>query len=441
MTRPRASLSLARVTSHALATALVLGVVDAVVARSQRLPVSWTREVQLEALRGTVLVLLAVYLAARAAIAVLSLRSPLNSRAVSGALALGLLAALLHVDFVSWDAAREDLWQLDGSLAVGGLIGLVSYPLLARLLGGADRGGHSRILLSAGVLGLAAVVAAPNLGSGPPVRAERPVSSGHRVPRVLFIVADTLRADALSGVSDTAPPTPVLDELAQSGFRFDQARSPSPWTLPAVASTMTGLSPLVHGAVTRESSLPPEIPTLAERLADVGYRTAAIGHNFVLSKARRVHQGFDHYDFGARENIPARSLGFLLMAATRPPLDTDVEAAEINQRAFAWLDEHGDEDFFLWLHYYDPHIVYEPPPDLRPAGPPPAGLAHDFGHEGIARVRSGYDVFQSDARRWVRELYDGEVRYLDRELGNLFDELRRRGPVRGHPDRLHERSR
>ena len=87
-------------------------------------------------------------------------------------------------------------------------------------------------------------------------------------------------------------------ELAAESVRFDAARAPSPWTLPSMTSIMTGVSPLVHRAVRRNSRTPAAIPTLAERMAQAGYRTGALGHNYVLAPWRGLDRGFDTYRSG-----------------------------------------------------------------------------------------------------------------------------------------------
>ncbi len=278
------------------------------------------------------------------------------------------------------------------------------------------------IVLGGFVLALASAL--PWISSTRGESAARAIQNDHPVPRVILIVVDTLRADALSCASPSAPPTPGIDRWAEGAFRFTHARSAAPWTLPSVCSILTGLSPLVHGAVGRDSVLPHRLPTLAERLADAGYRTAAIGHNYVLSRTRRLDRGFDEYHFAAQDPPPARSLGFFALGRLRyTRTKGGPDAKTLSARALSWIEEHADQDFFLWLHYYDPHLSYAPPPAFLPSGVPPPAVGTSVGSEHVERIRGGYFAPKSDERRWIRRLYDGEVRYLDQELGAFFERL------------------
>lgn len=342
------------------------------------------------------------------------------------AVSAGLAAFLAEVDFLEWNAAHHDPMLLRN----GVFLGLLSGGLLWHLLGGRVRSAPLGRGLGTGALALVPLLAiAPSLPLSPKPRTERAVRRGHRIPHVILIIADTLRRDALSTYSQHAAPTPVLDAFGAQGLTYTRARTPGAWTLPSVTSALTGLHPLVHGAMKRNSSLPDQVTPLAARMAEAGYRTAAIGHNFVLSPPRHLYRGFDAYEFTSRRMLPTPSFGFLVLAwihdRTTPRGEPDAE--EINARAFRWLDNHADEDFFLWLHYYDTHIVYDPPTDLRPEGPPPPGLSFAFTYGDLENVRGGYKVLDAEGRRWVRALYDAESRGLDRSLGLLFDDLKRRG--------------
>src|SRR5678816_3797646 len=95
-------------------------------------------------------------------------------------------------------------------------------------------------------------------------------------PNVVVIVLDTARPDYLSVYGHPQPTSPFLEEFARSGVRYDCAYSTSSWTLPAHASLFTGLLPESHGATQNHPKLDEELPVLAERLAQKGYRTAGI---------------------------------------------------------------------------------------------------------------------------------------------------------------------
>ncbi len=354
----------------------------------------------------------------------------LDPRFLAPAIAAGLLAAELDLVLLRrnafWFPSR--VWP---SLIPGVLLGILVYYARSRSRAGripaatlAHAGGSSKLALFAfTALALASVL--PWILSSRVGASERAVRAGHRIPRVLLIVVDTLRNDAFSCAAPSAPPTPHIDRLAEQSHRFSRARSPAPWTLPSVSSLLTGLSPLVHGAVGRDSILPQSVPTVAERLAAAGYRTAAIGHNDVLSPTRELNRGFDEYQFSEREMPPARTLGFLAWGMVRSKKEFDAKA--LSDLAGAWIEEHADEDFFLWLHYYDPHLDYSPPPSFLPNETPPGRVRRRLDSEAFKSIRSGYFDPSPDERRWIRALYDAEVRYLDQEIGALLEGLKEKG--------------
>ena len=274
---------------------------------------------------------------------------------------------------------------------------------------------------SLAVLVLAAAWLGPRAAAAPTA-----VGAGIDAPAgphcVVLLTVDTLRADVL-GHGSTGSLTPSIDGLLRDSVSFDGARAAAPWTKPAFASMFTGLDPFAHGVTTREARLPHAAETLAERLAAAGYATAAIGDNPFLRAQFGFDQGFAHYDFYPRAGI-GRSFGARLLRR----LDserfgrTTPSSTELTGLAVRWLRDHGAKPFFLWLHYLDPHLPYEPPPAYAPPTAPPAGMDASF--DDLSGVRAGYTVLDRDGRDWVRALYDGEVRYVDSEVGRFLDALR-----------------
>ncbi len=252
-------------------------------------------------------------------------------------------------------------------------------------------------------------------------------ASARSVSKVLLLVVDTLRPDFLSCYREGAAPTPHLDALAADGILFENARSPAPWTLPAMASLMTGVSPDVHQLVDLRVRLPRALPTLAERMKHAGYRTAGIVHNPLLGPGLGMKRGFDEYVFFPRRDVSTplstwmKGL-FEVRSETRPEPG---DAQQITSIACEWIAAHRDEDFFLWLHYFDPHYPYEPPAAHRPEGPPPA--APDGAPFQPFEVRAGRMVLDDVSRAKVREWYAAEVAYVDECIGRLVRFLRDAG--------------
>lgn len=177
---------------------------------------------------------------------------------------------------------------------------------------------------------------------------------------LILITIDTMRADYWSCNGSTKVKTPNLDQLARQGVNFLRARTPVPLTLPSHASILTALYPRNHGirdnAVYR---LDEKHLTLAEILKKHGYKTAAFVGSFVLDPRFGLAQGFDHYD--------ARTTGGATMLE-RP--DAERNAQQVYDSFVSWLQKDpAHKLYFVWLHFYDPHAPYEPPPSFKRQSP------------------------------------------------------------------------
>ena len=167
---------------------------------------------------------------------------------------------------------------------------------------------------------------------------------------VLLITIDTLRADAL-GCDGGPARTPNIDALAGSGVRFSFAHAQAVVTLPSHASILTGLYPFQHGY--RENSgyrLTPGVATLATRLKAAGFSTGAFVGAFPLDARFGLTPGFDTYD-GRFDDVGS---GAEFLLPERP-------APVVVDRAVNWIRQR-DGRWFAWVHLYDPHAPYRPPP-------------------------------------------------------------------------------
>lgn len=126
-------------------------------------------------------------------------------------------------------------------------------------------------------------------------RLSDPRTKGNTRPDVAIFLADTFRADLVGQRVGERSLTPHIDSFAESAVRFEQARSPSSWTLPAHASLFTALQPTTHGALGYEDQLAVEAPRLAERVRAMGYRTAAITNGGFVSRGFGLDRGFDFF--------------------------------------------------------------------------------------------------------------------------------------------------
>jgi choline-sulfatase len=210
--------------------------------------------------------------------------------------------------------------------------------------------------------------------------------SGARVERVVLISVDTLRADHVGAFGAGPDRTPALDALAARGARFTRATSPAPLTLPSHTTLLTGREPYQHGVhhngVYR---LAADVPLLTERLKAAGYGTAAFVAAFVLDRQFGLARGFDVYDDRLTLNEPGRGA---FRVAERP-------APAVAAAVQGWL-ERAPSRFFLFVHFYDAHAEYLPPPP--------------------------WDV------RFHDEPYAGEIAFVDDALGKLFAAIDARFP-------------
>lgn len=174
-------------------------------------------------------------------------------------------------------------------------------------------------------------------------------------PDVILITIDTLRADALGFAGNRRVRTPYLDALAARGTVFTNAHAHNVVTLPSHTNILTGLYPYQHGIRDNAGfTLDPSHPTIGRMLHDAGYATAAFVSAFPLDSRFGLGAGFDIYDDKYREG--SNPLDFVVQE--RP-------AEETLSAARAWYLSVRDRKTFLWIHLYDPHAPYDPPPPFR----------------------------------------------------------------------------
>jgi arylsulfatase A-like enzyme len=232
-------------------------------------------------------------------------------------------------------------------------------------------------------------------------------------PNVLLIITDTTRVDRLGCYGSDLSATPNLDALAESGTVFEHAYAPAPWTLPSVASLFTSLHPLVHGAGGRLGDfrpLTPNVETLAEVFQQAGYRTGAVLNVMFLSETFGMTRGFEHVDdFVGTTNTRMRP------------------AADTTDAALAWLNADDDRPFFAVVHYFDPHLIYNPPGPFRKRFARQQDRGTDnvlFGsRREMTLFRQGKLHLPADLIGRLEALHNGEVAYTDQQIGRLLDRL------------------
>ena len=208
---------------------------------------------------------------------------------------------------------------------------------------------------------------------------------------VLLLTIDALRADHVGAYGYPRPTTPNLDALAKESIFFENGWAHAPSTRYSVPAILTGRYPstIPVGNANWPPNLLPENRLISEILKDNGYKTAALLSYHYFNTGWGLNQGFDDYDYHLQTlhsigGDPAATQG----SSARELADLDVK----------WIQDHKDQKFFLWSHFYDTHFMF-------------ARHAEPETHFGNSEL----------------DLYDGEIRFTDMQLGRVFDALKQAG--------------
>lgn len=254
-----------------------------------------------------------------------------------------------------------------------------------------------------------------------------PPAEGKR-PNLLLITVDTLRADHLSSYGYRLPTSPNLDRFAEDGVRFADATVPWPKTWPAVASMLTGKYPVTTGVrLYPRRPLPQDHDTLAELLGRSGYETAAVVANVNASSKFGFDQGFDTFVESWEEGLQ--------QATGRTDFESDpgevkqfTGARVVTNQALTLLEDlAGEQPFFLWLHYIDPHGPYRPPAEYASLweGEYPVSEVPFEAIPLYQRQRDEQGNPITDISHYIAN-YDREIRFFDDQLERLLAEVARR---------------
>ena len=229
-------------------------------------------------------------------------------------------------------------------------------------------------------------------------------------PDIVVVVIDTLRADHLSLYGHRRTTSQFMDDLGRSGTWFHRSYASSGWTLPSMATLMSGLHPHQHlvGRLafrgTEFGKLNSDIVTLPEALEGKGYSTAAVVNNTFMAPAFQLDQGFDSYDYEGASNVEHRT------------------AVETSELGLTWLQKQTTPTF-LFLHYMEPHLNYE-------------ATAPHLGHFSKANPaaeaikleelvgKANREPPPPDVQEFVRERYDEEILVADDGIKHLVKSLK-----------------
>jgi arylsulfatase A-like enzyme len=273
-------------------------------------------------------------------------------------------------------------------------------------------------------------------------------------PNIVLVVLDSVRAANCSAYGHGRSTTPHLERLAQSGALFEQATSVGCWTLPVHASLFTGLYPSRHGVTISAEALSTDVPTLAERLANAGYRTACFSNNAYISDASGMTRGFEHVDDIWRVTNPRgvslprlsqrikalerrgpllRPIVGLLRRAKRLRATwkawrsrRDSGAEYTNGRIRDWLADSADgRPFFIFVNYMEAHEPYLPPYPFNRRFVPgrfnPWRIVQSAGRREEILAQEGRR--RAEDLEILEGLYDGTIAYADERVRELTDVL------------------
>ncbi len=229
-------------------------------------------------------------------------------------------------------------------------------------------------------------------------------------PNIILISIDALRADHLSCYGYHRNTSPNIDRLAGQGALFKNAFTQAAWTLPSHASIFLSQYVWRHKVDNRDKRLSNSFTTLAEILRDRNYTTCAFVGGGFLSAEYGFNQGFEIYDDGSPRRRRFYEISFYI------------------NKLLSWLESVRNRKFFLFIHTYDIHDSYNPPP-------PYFNLYTKGGYEGKhLRTSKGIVPHELDASKLTPEeidyiiaVYDGGINYIDYQLGKIFEKLNQLG--------------
>ena len=288
---------------------------------------------------------------------------------------------------------------------------------------------------------------------GSPVIRTRVTPDGGTPLGVIFVHADTLRADHLDAYGYHRETAPAIRRMAEEGALFKYAMSQAAWTKVSTPSFLTGLYPSTTGVFSFADRLPVSATTLAEAYQAAGYATVSFSSNGFIGLSSNMHQGYEEF------HEPAS------LTDSAPPY-TSKTARENIERAMLWIEQHRDTPFFVFVHLNDPHSPYEPRPPYNTMWADPAG------RDEHVRQREALRKTVKDASMAARGMatpeemraagidpatyiaydldwYDGSIRGLDTEMSRLLERLRALGIDRDvaiaflsdHGEEFHEHGR
>lgn len=258
---------------------------------------------------------------------------------------------------------------------------------------------------------------------------------------VVFLVLDSMRRDHLGVYDDAIGFTENLDAIAEEAVVFEDAVAQAPWTLPSHATMFTGEYPWDHEATNRDAHFGADSTTLAERFAQEGYLTAAITPNIWLTPHKGMMEGFQEvenflnigggsavqwfYRSMSRyfEKLDSRFRWPVVRALESvfefADIDNSCRSEETIEEAIGFIEDHADDQFFLFINLMEPHEPYDPPQEYLDR----------HGVTDLEGVPDDNKDFFADGADFdeLRKAYRASVDYTDDLVGRLEEVLSEQG--------------
>jgi arylsulfatase A-like enzyme len=279
------------------------------------------------------------------------------------------------------------------------------------------------------------------LGFRVPIVTPKIAASSDRTS-VLLITIDTLRADHVGAYGYSQARTPQIDHLAERGVLFREVVTPHRLTGPSHASILTGLMPEKHGVFKNMARMSKSIPTIAELLSSKGYVTASFVSSWTtVDSACGLPSHFQVYndDIGEISWFPEVAYRITVLHYIKKALSVFFRfnifypcmyrtASRTTDAAVSWLERNNRYPFFIWVHFFDPHLPYRPPKEY---------VAEGFRNYKGPVSRNWYFLSPSEQIQIITSpenmkqmiaLYDAEISYADHEVGRLVEATERMAP-------------
>jgi arylsulfatase len=234
-------------------------------------------------------------------------------------------------------------------------------------------------------------------------------------PNIVLIALDTQRADHLGCYGYARPTSPFIDSIARRGALFERCYAPNIPTHPSFTTMLSGKEAITHDIVNIGGGVPiaDGVRLLPEILKEHGYTTVAVD-----SMGRHFSRGFDEYNTYVWDRSDPTVLR---------------KAETVNAQALPAIQRLKEQQnpFFLFIHYWDPHTPYLPPPPYRRKFYPRDRDPYDVNNHSMDEAWT-WEPFKWYFHDWIPgvtdaeyviNLYDGETAYMDRHLRPVFSAL------------------